>query len=189
MSLTLVQVWVVPWIEEDQDALKLYKVNEGAFWMKLLDPNDDWSKTIMLLIIDGAHRHWVCGVKKIKTMRAVFVRPSISMDEAVRSYIPLLFVCSSAAVSFRLDRITRCVIADFSCQQDRHVSCFHVYFIICVQAALGHTLNRTTTHGHVRQTDCDDMFSYNQLMDNRKCTQVDAQIHPNLVCVKIAAYT
>jgi hypothetical protein len=85
MSLTLVQVWVVPWIEDHPEALKLYKHDEGAFWMKLLDPNDDWSTTIMLLIIDGAHRHWVCGVKKIKTMRAVYVRPSISMDEAVRS--------------------------------------------------------------------------------------------------------
>ena len=85
MSLMLVQVWVVPWIEDHPDALNLYKLNEGAFWMRLLDPNDDWSKTIMLLIIDGAHRHWVCGTKEIKTMRAVYVRPSISMDEAVRS--------------------------------------------------------------------------------------------------------
>jgi hypothetical protein len=114
------QVLVVPFIEDNPAAIKVYLADEGTFWLRLSTPDDPFS-TIPLIIMDGAHRHHVSLDLALEDMRTLYARPTISISE---------------------------------------------------QTALGHARNRMTTDGHVKQTDADNMYSFVQLVNERKFTQV-----------------
>jgi hypothetical protein len=114
------QVLVVPYIEDNPAAMEVYQADEGKFWVRLFTPGDAFSE-INMIVVDGAHRLYVSNQLKLKEMRTLFARPTIS---------------------------------------------------ICQQTALGHSRNRMTTEGHVKQTDADNMYSFVQLVNDRKFTQV-----------------
>ena len=75
-------MWVVPYIEDNEEACTLYKVDEGSFWLRVFDETDPLHK-LPMLVCDGAHRREVCTAQDIKKMRCNFLRPTISLAELV----------------------------------------------------------------------------------------------------------
>jgi hypothetical protein len=73
----------VPYIEDYPEACEVYLRDEGEFWVRLFDKEDEFNKKIIQLVCDGAHRHTVCTEKDIDHMRTKFLRPTISQGELV----------------------------------------------------------------------------------------------------------
>ena len=76
----LCQVVLLPFIEDHDKAMDVWEEDESKFW-GLLFSEDEYFKTIPLLVIDGAHRLHVCVDKDISLMRACFLRPTISIAQ------------------------------------------------------------------------------------------------------------
>jgi hypothetical protein len=78
-------VIVVPFIENRADLIKLYKENLAEFWLRLLVPEDDDTlfEGVLFLIIDGAHRYYVCKALALVGIWARFLPPTMSFGALV----------------------------------------------------------------------------------------------------------
>ena len=59
MLLLITQILVVPYIEDNDEAVAIYNNNPLFFWKRWFDVNDEFHKIIPALVVDGAHRHFV----------------------------------------------------------------------------------------------------------------------------------
>ena len=75
----------MPFIEDIQEAVDLYKSDPDAFWGRLWDEDDPFHNDIKLLLVDGGHRHYVTNKLKYSKMHVVFLRPPISYGELVKT--------------------------------------------------------------------------------------------------------
>jgi hypothetical protein len=73
----------VPWIEDDNEAVAMYLDSPGTFWLRLFDKDDAFGSSIILLVVDGAHRTTVCKKIDISKMRVNWLQPTISVAEMV----------------------------------------------------------------------------------------------------------
>jgi hypothetical protein len=75
-------VVVVPYIENNKAAIKVYKKDRMQFWRRVFTLNDDFN-AIQMLVCDGAHRRKVSIRRALLQMRAKFLEPDISIGEIV----------------------------------------------------------------------------------------------------------
>ena len=91
MLMLITQIWVVPHIEDNDEAVEVYNNNPLFFWKRWFDVNDEFHKTIPVLVADGAHRRYVSLKLCLVQMRSNFAQPIMSVYEMVRA---ALFVLS-----------------------------------------------------------------------------------------------
>ena len=79
--------------------------------MRLLsfDAGDEECSKVVFLIVDGAHRRWVCVHLNLKMLWARFVQPTMSYGDLVRT--PLLCVCVCAGCVLYSLHLVSCVPA------------------------------------------------------------------------------
>ena len=97
------KVWLIPYIEGNEEAMAVYINNHLYFWKRWMDPNDEFHKTIPALVVDGAHRRFVTVKLQIVQMRANFLQPTMSIFEMVRAAL----FCRSAAFERITNKNTR----------------------------------------------------------------------------------
>ena len=88
----ILQVMVVPYIEDNNLAMEEFRSDEPAFWRRLLDPNDVFARTIKLLVVDGAHRRFISVELKLESMFVIYLKPNISFGELVRRFFFVVLV-------------------------------------------------------------------------------------------------
>ena len=152
----------MPFIEDNPEAIAVYQKDPLLFWRRMFTPSDPFHQ-LSQLVCDGAHRRYISIAKAIEDMRVKWLSPEISIGEIVSctcrvQFIPLW-----------------CIIFMVFCMMYLYEQC-----IVYVQSALGHSLNRLTTKGHVRQTEADNMYSLAKLIDNFGYSQV-----PNLLALHL----
>ena len=91
MFMLIPQIWVVPYIENDEAAVAVYLKSPLLFWKRWFDVDDDFHKSIPALVVDGAHRRYVSLSLSIVQLRCNFLQPTMSVYEMVRA---ALFVLS-----------------------------------------------------------------------------------------------
>ena len=84
MLLLITQILVVPYIEDNDEAVAIYNNNPLFFWKRWFDVNDEFHKIIPALVVDGAHRHFVSLELMLVQMSSNFLQPTISVYEMVR---------------------------------------------------------------------------------------------------------
>ena len=84
MLMLIPQIWVVPYIENNPEAVEVYLNNPLLFWKRWFDVNDEFHKIIPALVVDGAHRHFVSLELMLVQMSSNFLQPTISVYEMVR---------------------------------------------------------------------------------------------------------
>ena len=101
--LLITQILVVPYIEDNDEAVAIYNNNPLFFWKRWFDVNDEFHKIIPALVVDGAHRRFVTVKLQIVQMRANFLQPTMSIFEIVRAAL----FCRSAAFERITNKNTR----------------------------------------------------------------------------------
>jgi hypothetical protein len=81
-KMVCVQVLVVPWIEDNPEAIACYLDSPAIFWTCFFDNDHPFSK-IKKVVVDGAHRRFVCIKIDILRMMCKFLQPTISIGEMV----------------------------------------------------------------------------------------------------------
>ena len=90
MFMLIPQIWVVPYIENDEAAVAVYLKNPLLFWKRWFDVDDDFHKSIPALVVDGAHRRYVSLSLSIVQLRCNFLQPTMSVYEMVRAALFVL---------------------------------------------------------------------------------------------------
>ena len=90
MLMLITQIWVVPHIEDNDEAVEVYNNNPLFFWKRWFDVNDEFHKTIPALVVDGAHRRYVSLSLNIVQLRCNFLQPTMSVYEMVRAALFVL---------------------------------------------------------------------------------------------------
>ena len=92
MLMLIPQIWVVPYIEDNEEAVTVYLNNPLFLWKRWFDVNDEFHKTIPALVVDGAHRRFVSLNLCIVQLRCNFLQPTMSVYEMVRALFVLTLV-------------------------------------------------------------------------------------------------